>query len=352
MDKVRGALRLDESEADGSGVTIAVIDTGVDLDHPDVGETVQVDQSRSVLMFDSRLVDPNGHGTHIIGLIAGSGELWEEKYRGVAPAAQIIALRAFGAAGLADSSAVVEAVQVAVDLGVDIINYSAGEHAWMKAGGGPPWRWPKIRSAKEDAFVAAAHGGLLCVCAAGNSGPNEASVESPGILPEVLGVGAIGRDGAIAPGSSRGPVYRDPSLDPGQVQRESLPSDLTPEPIVKPDLAVPGGDVPKTPLDLDAKLTIGLDSGGIIGPRSLGGVWRPLVATDVGSRYTQISGTSQATAIASGLAALALDYATRVGMDWGGNQGSSSLLMPSKTTFGETIGTRGPGGHQIAIGSR
>jgi subtilisin len=160
----------------GAGVKIAVVDSGIRRDHPDLhpaggrncvlGEDVE-------LWYD----DDDGHGTHCAGVIAalvnGTG------IKGYAPNAQVYAYRVFGKdAPGAMTFDIVKAIERAVDDGCDIISMSLGSPTAQSA----------IRAKTEMAYDR----GVLCLAATGNEG---GAVSYPAAFPSVLGVGAFGRFG-------------------------------------------------------------------------------------------------------------------------------------------------------------
>jgi len=141
--------------ASGEGLTAWVIDTGIDLDHPDL--TVDQARSRSFVSGVSSADDGNGHGTHVAGTIAandnGIGVV------GVAAGATVVAVRVLGSNGSGTNAGVIA--------GVDYVgaNASAGEVANMSLGGG-------VSAALDQAVTNAANRGILFALAAGNSSTN------------------------------------------------------------------------------------------------------------------------------------------------------------------------------------
>lgn len=323
MDEVRKALQVDAARVDGSGVRVAVIDTGIDADHPDLQRCLRRDLSKSFYSQSDELADRHGHGTHIAGIIAGDGSTSDSRFRGLAPGVELVALRvAHGVSAL--SGDVVAAVFHAVEIGAHIINYSAGRNAFAQAGGPPPWKWPTRRSALEEAFAYASNKGILCIAAAGNDGPDEGSVVSPGIMPEVLCVGGTAPPTyQVADQSSRGPVYWDEQLPRGAVGRLEIGfEELPTQP--KPDIVVPGCfGVRRHDAHRDPLLPHGIAPGGVVSTRSRTGLLYGLDPADPSAPYAMHFGTSQSTAVATGLAALLLCLGESVGMDWGDNQGTA-----------------------------
>ncbi|WP_367130550.1 S8 family serine peptidase [Saccharothrix sp. HUAS TT1] len=224
----------------GKGVKVAVLDTGVDQDHPDlVGHEV----AERNFTDDPDSTDGVGHGTHVAATIASSGP----EYRGVAPDADLLDGKVCAVAGCQES-AIVAGMQWAAEQGADIVNISLG--------GGDTAETDPL---EEAVNTLSARTGVLFVVAAGNNSRPE-TISSPGSADAALTVGAADRDDSIAPFSSRGPRVGDGA--------------------VKPDITAPGVDV------VAAK-----SSSGTIG-------------TPVADGYVAMSGTSMATPHVAGAAAL------------------------------------------------
>lgn len=136
---------------DGSGTTAWVIDTGVDLNHPDLN----IDSNRGFSVFRGKQDDQNGHGTHVAGTIAaidnGIGSI------GVAPGATIVPVRVLDRKGSGTMSGVIAGVDFVAE------NAGAGDCVNMSLGGGPS-------ELLDDAVIEAAKSGAYFVLAAGNSG--------------------------------------------------------------------------------------------------------------------------------------------------------------------------------------
>lgn len=152
-------------------IVIAVLDTGVQLNHPDFGNIFA--QGRDFIDGDQLPDDEHGHGTHVTGIIAanqGNGI----GVSGVAPGCRILPVRVLGADGAGNTATVAEGIQWATDNGADIINLSLGG--------------PEQSTALGEAVRYATERGVLVVAAAGNSGTNRRTF--PAAFPGVLSVAA------------------------------------------------------------------------------------------------------------------------------------------------------------------
>ena len=178
--------------ADGRGTTVGVVDTGVDAAHPDLAG--QLDPRGAA-------TDPNGHGTHVAGVVAAATSNGVG-VAGVAPGARVLALQALGADGSGPMSAVADAEDRAADLGARVINLSLGSDG------------PSL----AERTVIRAHPGVLFVAAAGNqSRDDDARPTYPCAYdePNVLCVGAEARAGGLASFSNWGARSVD-LLAPGE----------------------------------------------------------------------------------------------------------------------------------------
>jgi subtilisin family serine protease len=197
-----GAPEAWQAGVTGKGVKVAVLDTGVDEKHPDL-QGRQVSEKNFTESPDN--TDEVGHGTHVASTIASKGE----KYRGVAPDAEILDGKVCHPGGCTES-AILGGMQWAAEQGAHVIN--------MSLGGGDT---PEIDPIEEAVNRISRETGALFVIAAGNSGRPE-TIGSPGSAEPALTVGAVDRNDGIAPFSSRGPAA---------------------DGAVKPDVTAPGVDI-------------------------------------------------------------------------------------------------------------
>ncbi|MDQ3714821.1 MAG: S8 family peptidase [Actinomycetota bacterium] len=245
----------------GAGVTVAVLDTGVTR-HPDLGNRVR---ARVDLTPDGGGYDTFGHGTHMTGLVAGNGQRSGGQWAGVATGANIVSVRVSEWNGATDVSEVLGALEWIHNntskYGIRVLNLSFGTDSTQKHQLDP------LNHAVQRLWKA----GVFVVVAAGNRGEGGQNIDKPGDDPFVVTVGAADTagtvataDDTVAPFSSRGP---------------------TGENVQKPDLVAPG---------------ISIVSQGAPGTT----LYEMRPAARVGTQYFKGHGTSQATAIVSGVAAL------------------------------------------------
>ena len=288
-DAAVGASSSWNSGYTGAGVGVAVIDSGINDNHPDLWNSAQT-QSRVVYHQDftgtpttnsnGAQYDLYGHGTHVAGIIAGNGSLSGGQYEGVAPQATLIDLRALDLNGAGTDSTVIAAIQQAVALkstyNIRIINLSLGRGIAVGYAQDP------LCQAVESAWKA----GIVVVVAAGNygrvsiNGSNGfGTVTAPGNDPYVLTVGATKSNGSSSPAaetlasySSKGPTTYDH--------------------VAKPDMVAPGNDIVSLSAPgatLESQYPAELVSG-----------------SDGNNDYFTLSGTSMATPAVAGAAALML----------------------------------------------
>jgi subtilisin family serine protease len=184
---------------DGSGVTIAVLDTGVDDGHPDLSGQVNGAEN----FTDSPTAeDKVGHGTHVAAIAAGTGAASDGARRGVAPGAAVLNGKVLSDDGYGFESWIIAGMEWAVAAGADIVNMSLG---------GDPTDGTDPMSLAVDRL--SAETGTLFVISAGNDGASY-SVGTPGAASSALTVGAVDRDEQLANFSSRGPRVGDYAAKP------------------------------------------------------------------------------------------------------------------------------------------
>ncbi|MFB7604958.1 S8 family peptidase [Streptomyces gardneri] len=186
---------------DGTGTKVAVLDTGADTEHPDLKGRVTASEN----FTDSETADDRqGHGTHTISTVGGSGAASDGRKKGVAPGADLLNGKVLNDSGSGAASWIIAGMEWAVAQGADVVSMSLGS--------------PVPTDCTDPMSVAAEElgrsKGTLFVIAAGNSGPTLNTVSSPGCAPSVLTVGATDRDDSTAYFSSRGPTIVNHTLKP------------------------------------------------------------------------------------------------------------------------------------------
>ncbi|WP_405361112.1 S8 family serine peptidase [Kitasatospora sp. NBC_00085] len=187
----------------GQGITVAVIEGGFKLDHPDLVGQLLPGKDFSGLPGGVGSYS-NGHGTQMASLIAGSGKgMGGNGAYGLAPGAKILPLKIQnGSDGSGLSSAdfldqIGQAVSYAADQGAKVINISQGIEAIKTS--------PDDVAKLNRVIASATAKGSLVVSSVGNSAQQGNPVEYPGGLPNVVGVGAVDRNGEVTSESERGP---------------------------------------------------------------------------------------------------------------------------------------------------
>ncbi len=246
---------------DGSGVSIAILDSGLDTTHPDF---TNIGYQESFISQDygypseEGTLDLHGHGTHVAGIAAGGGP-----FPGVATGAELVNLKVADMFGSASVAAVIAALDRAVEQNVDVVSISLG------FGLSDPWGSEDILAHAVNKVV---EQGIPVVAAAGNEADASIpfmTINTPASAKQVISVGATNGSQHVIHFSSQGPTY-----------------DFRPD----PDIVAPGYQ--------------------IIGPLASGGVidlaYNALVDVSI-SDYIILSGTSMAAPVVSGAIALLLD---------------------------------------------
>ncbi|MFC6935349.1 S8 family serine peptidase [Actinomadura yumaensis] len=249
-----GAPTAWQAGYDGTGVRIAVLDTGIQA-HPDIDGTLAdpIDENtRSFVAGEDDILDHNGHGTHVAATALGQGLGGTPARKGVAPGAKLIAGKVLGANGTGLTSDAIAGMRwAAQDRHADVVSMSLGTPEGTAA----------ARLMEQTVDELSASTGSLFVVAAGNEGEDgPRTLDSPGTAASALTVGAVDKSDKLAWFSSRGPRRRDDG--------------------VKPDVSAPGV--------------------GIVAARAEG----TSAGTPVDANYTSMNGTSMATPHVAGAAAI------------------------------------------------
>ena len=177
-----GAGLLAAQRDTGQGVTVAVVDTGID-NLPDFSGRLigGVDLSGGNAPFQ----DSYGHGTFVAGLIAGNGASSNGQYSGEAPGARLVSIKVAGATGTTHLSTLILGLQWAVDhrasYGIKVLNLSLGYQSSQST----------VTNPLDQAVEAVWNSGIAVVASAGNAGPFNGTILSPGDDPMVITVGAL-----------------------------------------------------------------------------------------------------------------------------------------------------------------
>ncbi|MEU1813578.1 type VII secretion-associated serine protease mycosin [Streptomyces roseifaciens] len=175
----------------GAGVTVALIDSGVDASLPDLQGQVLKGESFTSEPGDAR-TDIDGHGTAMAALIAGTGKRGSGTGSyGLAPGAKVLPLRVGGKNFAEDTRATAAALYYAADSDARVINISLGSPGWS--------------SIEEKAIAYAVRKGKLVFASSGNTGDKSNATEYPSAYPGVIAVAGLGREGAAASWSQHGP---------------------------------------------------------------------------------------------------------------------------------------------------
>ncbi|GAB3775762.1 hypothetical protein GCM10028796_52160 [Ramlibacter monticola] len=211
--------------ARGKGVQVAVLDTGVNAQHPDLAARVkkfaEIGTNGKIVRHGVKEArDEGGHGSHVCGTIAGGRA--SGRWIGMAPEADLLACKVLGRLGGYDSQ-IIAGIEWAITNGADVINLSLGGVSWE----------PDVLDTYSGAILAAHNAGCMVVAAIGNEGLQTSG--SPGNDVFALAVGATDiQDGISAFSGGRTQVIHNSSyVDPS----------VLPLVYSKPDLCAPGVDV-------------------------------------------------------------------------------------------------------------
>lgn len=246
-------------QLDGSGITVGVLDTGMGQ-HPDLdGRLIRF---QDFVGYRNRMYDDNGHGTHVCGILCGSGEASSGRYAGIAPGVRLAVGKVLDEKGDGSTESMLKGLEwilgIREQCRVRILNISVGIGTLEEIK-----KERQLQAMIEEVW----NSGILVVCAAGNKGPRPGTISSVGGNNRAVTVGCHdGRYGIDFPG--RCETYS------GRGDEDAV--------LRKPDLVAPGTEIISCNLHC----------------RRIHGKYR--------NAYVAKSGTSMATPIVSGIAALAM----------------------------------------------
>lgn len=260
--------RLWKDDYTGKGITIAFLDSGI-YPHPDFIQPVNriVVFKNFINKHISTPYDDNGHGTHCAGAAAGNGYCSAGKYKGPAYEATIAALKILDKMGKGKASRAIQAMEWCLlnkeKYNIKIVSISFGASA------SESYRNDPLCQAAEKLWKE----GIVVCTAAGNDGPENKTINTPGIHPALITVGASDDKDTPAPGDDSAADFssRGPTLDG----------------LTKPDFLIPGTD--------------------IISARARGSFLDITTDSVVDDWYLSLSGTSMAAPICAGIAAQLLE---------------------------------------------
>src|SRR5882762_11333542 len=336
-ETVNAPVALQQWGLDGTGVGVAVIDSGVTA----VGDLYwwipsnqtygsRVVYSQNFVPGTTDTSDLYGHGTHVAGIIAGAGWFstgsnFTHTFKGIAPNANIINLRVLDQNGAGTDSSVIAAIQTAISLkstyNIRVINLSFGRQVFESYTVDP------LCQAVEAAW----NSGIVVLAAAGNQGRNNSAgtegygtIAAPGNDPYVITVGAMKTantptrvDDTIASYSSKGPTAFDH--------------------VAKPDIVAPGNQVVSTlapnahllSTPTDVYLSEYSNSTTTTTKNNKKNSTSSLTANAISTSYLRLSGTSMATPVVSGAAVLLLQQNPNLTPD----QIKARLMKTASKTF-------------------
>jgi subtilisin family serine protease len=283
-------------KVNGSNIKIAILDTGIDKNHPDLDDMDDNSSTTDPKVIAEKCFtgegyasDGHGHGTHCASITAGTGEASNYTYIGVAPSALLLNGKVLRDNGRGYNSWIINGIEWAVNQSVDIISMSLGQD--INGDGTDPL---------SLALDWATDQGVICIVAAGNEGGTGMfSIGIPAVARKVITVGSTTKNDEISSFSSQGPTndYR-----------------------LKPDVCAPGSHI-------------------IAARASDTNMGNP-----IDTYYTSASGTSMATPHVAGAAALIL----QIHINWEPLMVKSALMGNTKILSNEHLWRQGAGRIDVA----
>ena len=173
--KLSNVEKLWELGYEGEGMHIAILDTGCDINHIDLQDRIV--ETKNFTSKSESVMDKQGHGTHVAGIIAGNGT----KIKGIAPKASLHIYKVLDDKGYGENVNIIKAIEHATEMNVDVINMSLGGTT--------------LNTAMRTAIQKAIDKGIAVVCASGNEAKGDDGTKDeisyPAYFRECISVGSV-----------------------------------------------------------------------------------------------------------------------------------------------------------------
>ena len=186
IDRIEADLAWEE-ENTGSGINVAILDTGIDLEHPDLMDNIK--GNINMIKPSKNGNDKNGHGTHVAGIIAAVDN--KIGVIGTGPEISLYAVKVLDNQGRGWLTDLIDGLDWCIDNGMQVVNMCFGSSEGNQS--------------FHDAIIEAYQAGITLVASAGNRGENGGLIEYPAKYPETIAVAAIDENDNFASFSSWGP---------------------------------------------------------------------------------------------------------------------------------------------------
>ena len=185
IDRIEADLAWEE-ENTGSGINVAILDTGIDLEHPDLMDNIK--GNINMIKPSKNGNDKNGHGTHVAGIIAAVDN--KIGVIGTGPEISLYAVKVLDNQGRGWLTDLIDGLDWCIDNGMQVVNMCFGSSEGNQS--------------FHDAIIEAYQAGITLVASSGNNGENGGAIEYPAKYIETIAVSAIGEDDNFASFSSWG----------------------------------------------------------------------------------------------------------------------------------------------------